>query len=165
MSAAEFVIATGLTAVLAGLIATEYAYFTRSFSALQHYMYLSGKSRYAMDRMSRDIRQADSITAFATNQLTISLAGTNVTFNYNATDRTLSRQSAGTTEVFLTGCDYLRFDVFDRSTVSNSFSFTVATNVTSAKVVQMDWVCSKKIFGKKGATENIQSAVVTLRKQ
>ena len=165
MSLAEFVIATGLMTTLMGMLAVEYVYFTRSFARLQNYMYMSGKSRYAMDRMSKEIRQADSIAAYATNKLTILRNGANISFTYDPVQRTLSRQSGSTNELYLAGCDYLRFDVFQRSTIANSYDLYPATNVTVAKVVQMDWVCSRKIMGAKANTESIQSSKVTLRKK
>src|SRR2546428_11166483 len=121
MSAAEFVIATGLVTSLLAMLAVQYAYFSRSFVRLQQYMYMSGRSRYAMDRMSREIRQADSISFYSTNKITILQSGTNVSFTYDPDQRTLTRQSSGTNEVFLTGCDYLRFDIFQRTTSTNSF--------------------------------------------
>ena len=163
MSVAEFVIAMALTSTLAGLLVVQYAFFTRSFARLQQYMYMGGKSRYAMDRISKDIRQADQIVSFSTNQVTILVNGTNVTFAYDPDLKQLNRTSAGKTELFLTGCDYLKFEVMTRDTATNTFVLPTATGTNDAKVVRMNWICSRQMFGAKTTTENIQSATVTMR--
>jgi hypothetical protein len=165
MTMAEFVIAAGLLTGLMGTLAIQYVYFARSFARLQNYMYMNGKSRYAVDRMSRDIRQADSITAFTTTNLTILLASNSVTYAFNAAQKTLTRQSAGKTDTYLTDCTYARFDAFQRTTSSNSFALSSATNASSAKVVQIDWVCSKTVAGEPNTAENMQSAIVTIRRK
>ena len=165
MSAAELVIAMGLATALLAVISVVYVFCTRSFVGLENYMEMNGKSRYALDRMSQEIRQADAISFYATNQISVLLGGTNVSFAYDADDKTLSRQSAGKEEVFLTGCDSLRFDIFQRNTTTNSFDLTPATSLAQGKVVQITWLCSRDILGKKATTENMQSAKVVLRRK
>lgn len=165
MSVADFVIAAGLVTGLMCTITVNYVYSARVFSRLQNYMYLDSKSRYAMDRINRDIRQADSITSYSSNQLTFLLSGTNVTYNYDSTQKCLFRQTPSSKTLYLTNCNYCRFDVFQRITTSNSFTLVPATNTSVAKVVQMDWACSKKVTGEADTTENVQSATITIRKK
>jgi hypothetical protein len=165
MTLAEFVIVTGLLGVVLGVLAIAYTYFLRSFGDLQNYMDMSAQSRYAMDRMSREIRQAESISAFASNHITIVRSNINTTYTYDPTAKTLSRQSGNASaELYLKGCDYFRFDVFQRMTTTNSFDLSNAPTATVAKVVQLDFVGSRLVLGSKLTTDSQQSAKVVLRK-
>jgi Tfp pilus assembly protein PilW len=155
----------------------------RSFVALANYTDLDVKSRYALDLISREIRQANAVTSstsitltggqVVTNQLTLSGTATNGTaytlnYYYNPTAKTLTRTfvQGGTslTNVLLKECSFLSFGMYQRNAISNSFDQFDMTIPGTCKVVQLYWICSRSIFGKSANTESVQSAKVVIRK-
>src|SRR6266481_5669454 len=66
----EVMIMTGVASVVMAAM-LSFAFFTnRSFASLTNYMDLDQKTETALDRMSRDIRQVNSLTSYASNSLT-----------------------------------------------------------------------------------------------
>src|SRR5712692_3389508 len=80
MSLAEMVITTGLFAFLLAALISVYVFCGKAFVTLENHLDMNSHSRYALDRMSREIRKADAITSYTTNQITILVNGTNVTY-------------------------------------------------------------------------------------
>jgi Tfp pilus assembly protein PilV len=142
----EVMVATGL----AGLIVTAIAalsYFTsRSFVAATNYTDMALRSRMALDNMSRTIRQARQVTAWATNSITLLDANGNVVqYKLNPATGSLVNVSGGVTNTYLTGCNSLQFWIYQRTPKSNSFSCYDPAYVTNAKLVQVTWSCSRQI--------------------
>ena len=54
-----------------------FIFSTRSFVAMGNYVDLNKASLFALDRLSRDIREASSLQTFATNRLVLLDANTN----------------------------------------------------------------------------------------
>jgi len=151
--------------IAAVMIFTLFA--TRSFIALGNYNDLDKASRNALDRLSREIRQTDALTAFATNKLTFRdyddqplvyqwtpPAGTNA--------GRLDRIKGGVTTTLLTQCDFLNFGISQRNP-SNGFSFYATTNLSSVKLIDMNWRCSRKILQLKVNIESVQTAKIVMR--
>ena len=165
---AEMMIAIGLGMLLVTTMTIVNIYYLKTFAGLENYMNLNDESRHALDIMTKDIRQADLLTAFSKTSLTLQLDGTNIiTYSYDSTKKELTRSSGGKDKVLLRGitrngitygCDYWRNDFYDRN---------MGTNVTPAncKVVQVTWLCSRTILGHKVNTEDVQSAKIVIRKQ
>jgi type II secretory pathway pseudopilin PulG len=151
--------------LLLGSLAALYLFTARSFTDFANHMDLDNQSRMALDSMSRDIRQADRLATYATNQLSFLLGTNQVSFTYYSTNRTLVRATSSNSTVLLNDCDYLRFDIFKRTPTNGTYeSFPTAT-ATNCKVVQVAWACSKNVYGKKADTETVQGARIVLRKQ
>src|SRR5258706_3925618 len=108
MTLVEILIATGLVLTLVTAIACLYVYFIRTFAGMENYMTMDMRSRYALDRMSKEIRQADLLLSYATNKVTLQVSSNKVSFTYDPTEKTLTRAVGSESEVLLTHCDYLR---------------------------------------------------------
>ncbi len=65
----------------------------------------------------------------------------------------------------LTGCTYLNFGMYQRVPIDGTLEQFNAADYATCKVVQLDWICSRKIFNKSDNTESIQSAKVVIRKK
>ena len=65
----------------------------------------------------------------------------------------------------LTGCTYLNFGMFTRVPKDNSLNQFDAADLATCKVVQIDWICSRKIFNQSEDTERVQSAKVVILKK
>ena len=156
----------------------------RSYAALANYVDLDNKSRTALDLMSKEIRQVDCVTNSATATLPSGTVVTNrivlsgketdgtsytVTYDYNPTSQTLLRTKAGGfypgSKTLLTGCTYLNFGMYQRVPIDGTLNQFNAADYATCKVVQLDWICSRKIFNKSDNTESIQSAKVVIRKK
>jgi hypothetical protein len=71
-----------------------------------------------------------------------------------------------TTTVLLKDCDFLDFQVFQRNSVNGTYDQYPATlDDTAVKLVQVSWVCSRRLIGNLLNTESVQSAKIVIRKQ
>ena len=138
----------------------------RSFVALGNYVSLDQASRNAVEQMTRDIRNAQNLTGFKTNQLVFTYGGTNnLVYSYDPDARQLtSWKTAGTTNTLLTGCDSLQFSMFSNIPQPGG-TLTNATTVAKAKAISTNWKCSRTILGSKANSEYIQEAMIVIRKK
>lgn len=159
----ETVVSTGIATIVLGAVAILWYYSSNSFVALGNYGDLDRASRNALDTMTRDIRSTRKLTSFSASALTFQDFDDNpLTYTYDSSARTLTRQKGGTNTVLLSQCDYLNFDISQRNP-SNQFNFYPATNAATAKLVDVSWRCSRTILGAKINTESVQTAKVVIR--
>jgi hypothetical protein len=160
----------GLTVLTSALLMWVFA--SRTCAMLLHYVDLSNTSKVALDKMSQQIRNAVTVESCASNQLVLTLPGTNqpkVKFAYDSASLKLTqiRTSATTTpatNTLLTECSNFQFVVYQRTPVSNSFAlYTNAFATNTAKVVQMQWLCFRKLRGDQDVLESQVSANVVMR--
>jgi hypothetical protein len=171
----EMFVAMGIgTAAIGGLMGL-YVSGLFNFTALGNYQNLNVKSYYALDLLSREIRNSNLLISYTNNaSLVLSNstarngAGQINIVTYDPTARTLTLQRTGqaiTTN--LTECDFWGFQLYSRAPDTNSFStnilFTVATNAADCKLIQMSWKCSRQILGSKLNSESVQTAQIVLR--
>ena len=192
---ADIGVAMGISGVVFAVVASLTFYGGRSFAAMTNYVDMDSKSRNALDHMSREIRQADSVINYSTATLTsgpfagkvvtnqIVLPGKEInasnqtnnytlTYTYDPVKKELYRvQGVGQTAqktVLLEGCDYLSFGMFQRNTGNTEDDLFDALPVSvlgTCKLVQIDWVCSRSLLGNRANTESVQSAQVVIRKK
>jgi prepilin-type N-terminal cleavage/methylation domain-containing protein len=158
----EVMIASTLSVILAAIIAIFFFFSLRSFAAMTNYADMNTRSQMALDKMSKDIRQARGLTAYSINSLTFKDVNNNdLTFVY--TNGLLNRISGGVTTTYLTNCDSLQFWIYQHTPISNTFECYVPADATSARVIQMTWHCSRKIMGTKSTTETVESSTISIR--
>ena len=186
MTLVELLIAVGISGLIFIAVGMMIFFSGRSYAALANYVDLDSKSRQALDVMSKELRQVNGVTGIATitlsggqvvtNQLALSGTETNgttytITYTYSPTsaNKTLTRTKVGGlypgTTTLLTGCTYLNFGMFTRVPKDNSLDQFDAADLATCKVVQIDWICSRKIFNQSDNTESVQSAKVVIRKK
>jgi prepilin-type N-terminal cleavage/methylation domain-containing protein len=163
----ELLVAIAISGILLATLAQVIFYTGRSFAALMNYTELDRYSRNALDQMVYKIRQADELKSFSSNRLMFSYLKTNeLVYEYSPTDRTLSEIFEGHTKTILRGCDHLNFSIYQRNTAAGTFDQFPATITNSAaKLVQMNWTCSRNVLGARINTESVQSAKIVLRNQ
>jgi hypothetical protein len=161
----ETIIAVGLGSMLLVAVASGYYFCARSFSDLSNYLVMDSDSRAAFDLMGRDIRQADRLSSYASNQLVFQSGSTQITFNYSPSSRTLTRLSGGATQTLLRGCDYVRYDIFQRNLTNGAYDYYPTAVATNCKVVQLTWAFSQSLYGRKADSESLQSAKIVIRNQ
>lgn len=143
--------------------------FMRSVAYLTNSVDLDTKSRLAADRISREIRNCDGIQAASSNSIVLQFGTNVVTYAYDSGNRELTRSLPNDfPEKILTGCDYVRFDLFQKNptTVAYDPNFNyLPAQPTDCKVVQLNWVCSRSLLGFKANTTVMQSGKIMIRKK
>ena len=171
-------VASGIALMTLGSVASLSLYGARSSLALVNYTDLDGKSRYALDVISRELRQANAVTACQTSGTTTWLTVTNnnqaatVTLTYDSNQRTVVMSKTGQASITnLTECDQLSFGLYQRTPwlTGTNVLFFPATNTSGAidlslcKLVSLSWKCSRQIMTQKVNTESVQAAQIVLR--
>src|SRR5689334_3114650 len=105
----EALIAIGVTGLIMLALASISMLSGRSFVAFTNYVDLDSANRIAMDTLTRDIRECNRVTGFATNRLIIEdIGGFSITYQYSPDRQTLTRTRNGVVKTLLTGCETLR---------------------------------------------------------
>jgi len=163
-----FVVLTTLVVCAGAVLAHS---FMRSVAFLTNSVDLDTKSRMAADRISREIRNCDAIQSVSSNSIVLR-SGPNLTsyiHHPDLKDKPLVRLNAdGSDEWILTGCDYVRFDLYKKNptTVAYDPNYNyLPAQPTDCKVVQLNWVCSRYLLGFKANTTVMQSGKIMIRKK
>jgi len=162
----EMMFAIGITTLLVLVVCSFAMFSSRNFVVLANYVELDDSNRLAIDQMTRDLRQARRLISSTTNSITLEdQDGFSLQYSYNPFLHTLNRIKGGVNRVILTECDNLRFWLGQRNPVGGSYDVYPAATADTAKVVNVSWVCSRKILGVKANTESVQTARIIIRKQ
>jgi len=173
MTLVEIMIGAGIGSLTGAAILALVFFSARSFAALSNYVDLDVYSRNALDKMCSEIRQANRLMVYSPTNLQFeavdpdSGATNTLTYTYDSTAGTLKRIYAGQTTTLLKEINpgSLQFLIFQRNPVGGSVDQFTTTDPSLCKVVQMSWICSRNILGKKANTESVQSAKVVIRKE
>src|SRR6516165_8425090 len=102
----ETMISTALFAVAIAIVMTVYLYSTKTFAMLANYAQLDQNNRVALDKMTRELRGAQTIVTNNANSITLSYPnGTPVTYLFEPNSRALIRESIDGSSILLTNCD------------------------------------------------------------
>ncbi|MDB6065920.1 MAG: hypothetical protein JWR26_2128 [Pedosphaera sp.] len=160
----EFMTASALGTLVLAVMCLSVLYCSWAFAAITNYSDLDLKSEQTLDKMSREIREADHMTYFASNSITFAdNTGATVQYQYDSNAKTLNRIAGGSTNAFLTGCNSLLFSIYQRTPISNTFQPYSTSTYTNAKVIQIDWKCSRNIEAATANTESVESAKIVIR--
>jgi type II secretory pathway component PulJ len=160
----ELMVAFTLSLLVGTVIAALLFYSTRSYVTMGNYTEMGARSQMALDKMSKEIRQANQVVGCTTNSITLKNPNNSTfTFSYDAASRKMQRTSGAQKSTYLLDCDSLAFWVFQHTMKSNTFDCYDPAYLTNARVVQVTWRCSRPILGKKATTESVQSSKIVLR--
>ena len=165
MTLLEMMITVGVGMIALAAVGSMMLYTARSFVASGNYADLDRASFIALDTLSRDLRQSRALTAFTTNKLTLTDndSGTLI-YEYDPATGQFTRQKNGQTTVLLEQCDFLNFAIYQRNPTKGWNWYPVTTNlVSTTKLIDVSWKCSRKILGAKVNTESVQTAKVVIR--
>jgi Tfp pilus assembly protein PilW len=166
MTLLEIMFAVSIGGIVLAAIATLLVHTSRSFAAIGNYNDLDNASRNALDLMSRDIREARALTAFTTNQITLQDNDSNtLVFAYSPIAHNFTRRiGTKAPTVLLEQCDYLNFSIYQRNPSNDWTWYPVSSNlISTAKMIDVSWKCSREILGKKINTESVQTAKFVIR--
>ena len=162
----EVMVAAGISSLLMLVLASFTSFGAHSCAALANYADLETQSRLALDRMTQQIRQARGLISSSPSQLVFKdCDGTPLEFNYDASAKTLTRVKNGVSTVLLKGCDFFKFELFQRNPVQGSYDAYPMAIPGTCKLVQLTWVCSRTLVGARLNSESVQSAKIVIRKR
>jgi hypothetical protein len=163
----ELLVGMGLASVAMLVMLLLTVFFARSFAALVNYVSLDQDSRNALDRMSKEIRQANNLVSAGTNYLSFSTDNGTLLYSYDPVAQTLTRSLNGVADPrpLLQGCQYLNFSIYQRTPVGGSYEQYPAADAPTCKLVQLSWICARPILHTRQNTESVQSAKVVLRRE
>jgi Tfp pilus assembly protein PilW len=162
----EMMVALAIGALLVLVLCALSLYSSYSFLSLANYVDLDRFNRNAMDTITKEIRQANKVTAFTTNSITFEdYDGLPLTYTYSPGAKTLTRSKNGGSNLVMTYCDSLDFTIAQRNPVAGSYDVYPVATAGTAKVVNVTWKCSHTILGRVANTENVQTARIVIRKQ
>ncbi len=165
MTLMEMMVAIALSSFLLLGLASLAIYTARSFAALANYIDLDQYSRKTLDSITKEIRMADRVISYSTNQLVLTNFGSGqiLSYTYTPSARTFVRTNGSNVDVLLSECDAFTFSYFQDVTKTNSFEQYAATGTNDLKVIQLSWRCSRRVINRLN-TESMQSAKVVMRK-
>ena len=171
MTLIEMLVALSVGVLIMTVVAVLSVYALRSFTAMGNYADLESKSRFALDRITRDLRQATGVVNFNQSgpdkwiRLTNALEGVRLTYTWYADERVLECEREGQpAHRYLTECDEWNFTLHQRTPMPGlTNQFYPTTNAASCKMIEMNWKCSRTMLGRKWHTESAQSARIVLR--
>ena len=162
----ELLVALAIGSLLLLAVMALVQYSGRSFAALANYVDMDSDSRRALDVMTKDIRQSDTLTSFISSQIVLKYTNNlPLTFTYDPEARTLQRQFGDEAEILLTGCDYLQFSICQRNPLGGSYDVYPTADPTTCKLIQLDWTCSRSVLEMYPNTETVKSAKIVIRRQ
>jgi hypothetical protein len=162
----ELLFTVGITGLCLACLSVFFVFSTHSFATLFNYVDLDDANRIAMDQLTRDVRQSNCVTAYTTNSLTLQDSdGLPLSYTYDPTGKTLTRTKNGVSKQLLQECNRLAFVLGQRTPVGGSYDVYPAATPATAKVINVSWSCSRKVFGIQEDTESVQTARIVIRKQ
>jgi Tfp pilus assembly protein PilW len=163
----EMLIAVTVSVFVIASILTLLVISMQNYVATANYVRMNDQSRNAMDRISREIRNASGVVS-ATPGTSLVLINSNnnatISISYDSSAQTLTLTTNLVTLATLTGCTNFSFQLYNRQTSTTNVSFnTTTTDLNSCKAVSLSWFCKKPITGSKFSTEIVQASQVMLR--
>lgn len=166
LSEAMVAIAIGLFIAVGAL--SFYTFSIASFSSMSNYTDMNKKNRYASDLISRDIRSTSSVSTYTSTTLGLNLSdGTPVTYSYNPTLTTLTRNDGSQSKQLLTNLTSFSWTLYSRPATNDAYYyFPPTTNTVLAKLATFQWTCSRTVGGGHTPdTSSMQSAYIQMRNE
>src|SRR5439155_8133864 len=115
----EMMVAVGVGSLVLMVMAVIFTSSSRSFCAIGNYISMDQCSRNALDRMTRDIRNAQTLVSCADNEIMLRFFDStngpivNLDYKWDASSGQLTRSSSvdGSSTILLTDCDRFRFSL------------------------------------------------------
>lgn len=160
----ELMIASAVSVVALIMILSLGFYTARSIASMTDSVDLNARSRYAIDRMSKKLRQATAMRSFSSRVVSVTYNGKPLTYTYQPVAKTIVENENGKTTTLLRNCDAMQFSYYKRNPVTNSFNqFPVMTSTNEAKVIQVWWQCHTTRIGKAGGSVEMAAAKIVVR--
>ena len=160
----DMLVGLGISGIVMATLMSVSLSSARSFATMTNYSEMSADSRHALDTMAREIRNSKGVVDCTGDSITLIDSRTNqFSFRFDEPTRTVVRSADGEDRVLLDGCDTMDWQLFQRTPKAGSYEGYAASRPELCKLVQVTWVCSRTLFGKRMNTEMVQSARIVIR--
>ena len=162
LSLVEVLVALGVGSLVLVATTALSLYSSKSFATMLNQAELNNQSHETLDRITQRIRVAQKVKDLKTDQLIlVDSSGADLKLKYDDKKKTLTMTDKAKDKNVLTGCDAVKFSMFQGTPIGSSFDLVTTTNEADCKVVQIQWNCSRSLLGSR--TETMQSARVVIR--
>ena len=160
----EMLIAMLLVTLIVGAVVGISITSGRSFAEIMNYIDLGQDNRAAINKLTREVRQATYLATWETNALSfVDPNGATIRYEYSPQARSLLRTQDGAQSTLLKECDSLQFAIYGRVPLTNTFALIPTTEATNCKVISLSWTCSRSMLGLRRHTESAETARIVLR--
>ena len=160
----ETLVASAIGAIVMTVVMTVTFYTGRTVASLADSVALNNDSRSVIDRISQKIRQAEDVTAYTSNSITVMVSSNALTYTYVPAESKFYEIENSVTNVLLENCTSLLFDLYRRNPMTNSFDqFPATDNIAEAKLVRIKWTCRSIAPGKAAGSSELISSKIVLR--
>jgi len=164
MTLVEVMVGVAIGSLILAAIALFSFHAAHSSASAVNYVGLSSQNRYAVDAMSKRLRQATEVTAYSPDEITVMVHGRSVRYHYDPLARSVREEVSGRSRVLLEGVDAFRFEIFQRNALAGSFEQVApAASPQVAKLIQMSWQTSRTTSVIPTQTDGVVSLRVALR--
>ena len=169
ISSGGWALAEGMVALTVGItflvaLASIFVNCSISFAEVGNYVNMDRKSRNALDRMTRSIRNSKTLQSFDPAALVFNYdtAGTtNLAYRYDAASGLVTEEwtvaGTTTTTTLLSGCNSFTFSLYDRD-------LNATTDASIGKAISIAWQCSGTVISRTNC-EYMQQAQIVIRNQ
>lgn len=173
----ETMFASGIFILAFVMVASIFVFCLRSFTAMSNYVILDIENRQAMDKLTREIRQARRVKDYTIDPPSLTIVGDDgnggaplITYTFNPENKTMQRAvNDAAPRTMLNNCEILNFSLSQRNPKDGAYDLypiAVGSWEDTVKVVELTW---KTRLGVGGTvltnSENIQTARIVIRKQ
>ena len=160
----EVLVTSGLAGLAMAVFLSLTLFTTRSIASMTNSVDLNARSRHAIDRMSKKLRQTSSVKSLSANSVSVIYNGIPLTYTYQSNRKTLVETEGSKITTLLRNCDDLTFSFYKRNPVTNSFNqFPILTAIAETKVIEVRWRCSVTLLGNTAGSADIVTAKIVLR--
>src|SRR5687768_7429644 len=160
----EFLMAMGIAGILLAQVCSLWFYSTRSFAAQLTYTELDQNSQKALDHLSRALRQVKELTSFNNTNEMVFKDFDDQPLTYRLTGKKIVRIKGAERTTVLSDCDWIHVSIFQRNPVEGAYDQYPAADVSSCKLVELRWKCSREPYPMSPTTtEYMQSAKIVIR--
>jgi prepilin-type N-terminal cleavage/methylation domain-containing protein len=162
----EMMISMTLFGIAIAIAMSVYLFSTKTFAIMANFAQLDQNNRVALDKMTRELRGAQTIVTNSENSITLSYPNSpSVTYLFEPSTRALLRNvTGGTSTVMLTNCDLLTFKVGQRTPINGTWDNYPALPGLPVKEIQFRWKTGCTVPGLSSTVnEDIETAKIVVR--
>lgn len=154
----------GIGVMVLGAVIGLTFFSTNSLAQFVNDAVFASQNRKTLDRLTQEIRQADSVVALSTNALTIALGTNQIIHRFDPDQRSLLRETSDGIETLLEECDEFLIEGFRRvGNTNGGYELYPETGLTNLRVLQVSWRCSNSLLGQRTNIFDTQTTQVVLR--
>ena len=159
----ELLVGLGISGIVLSQICMIWYFSSRSFVAQMNYVDMDQMSQFALDVLSREIRQTRALVSYDPGKVVFrDYDGQPLTYTFNGGE--LVRLKADKRTVLLKQVESGSFAIFQRNPIEGVYDQYPAATPASCKLVEVRWQCTRKLIPSAPETkQSMHSAKIVIR--